>query len=86
MTGLAQVNGLRGDTPIEDRAILDNQYIEHWSLWRDLVILVRTLGAVIRPPAAVKLDVSPVIDLRDGADGVHAQGTVPEPVVAAGGN
>jgi exopolysaccharide biosynthesis polyprenyl glycosylphosphotransferase len=44
ITGWAQVHGLRGDTPIDDRARFDNQYIEHWSLWRDIVILAWTVG------------------------------------------
>ncbi|MGY1604190.1 sugar transferase [Geodermatophilus sp. SYSU D00815] len=48
LTGWAQVHGLRGDTSIEERARFDNSYIEHWSLWRDLVILVRTVAAVQR--------------------------------------
>jgi exopolysaccharide biosynthesis polyprenyl glycosylphosphotransferase len=48
LTGWAQIHGLRGDTSIEERARFDNSYIEHWSLWRDLVILVRTLAAVQR--------------------------------------
>jgi exopolysaccharide biosynthesis polyprenyl glycosylphosphotransferase len=43
MTGLAQVHGLIGDTSIHERARFDNNYIEHWSLWLDLVILLRTL-------------------------------------------
>jgi exopolysaccharide biosynthesis polyprenyl glycosylphosphotransferase len=43
LTGLAQVSGLRGDTPIGDRARFDNYYIEHWSLWLDFKIIVRTL-------------------------------------------
>jgi lipopolysaccharide/colanic/teichoic acid biosynthesis glycosyltransferase len=43
MTGWAQVHGLTGDTSIHDRARFDNRYIEHWSLWLDLIILVRTL-------------------------------------------
>lgn len=43
MTGWAQVHGLTGDTSIHDRTRFDNNYIEHWSLWLDLVILVRTL-------------------------------------------
>ena len=50
MTGLAQVNGLRGDTNIDQRALYDNLYIESWSLWLDVTILVRTLVAVVRPP------------------------------------
>jgi exopolysaccharide biosynthesis polyprenyl glycosylphosphotransferase len=48
LTGLAQVHGLRGDTSIDERARLDNQYIENWSLWRDVVIIFQTVSAVIR--------------------------------------
>jgi exopolysaccharide biosynthesis polyprenyl glycosylphosphotransferase len=47
MTGLAQSNGLRGDTSIDDRARLDNYYIENWSLWLDVKVLLRTAGQVI---------------------------------------
>ncbi len=42
LTGWAQVQGLTGDTPIEDRARFDNFYIEYWSVWLDLLILART--------------------------------------------
>ena len=48
MTGWAQVHGLRGDTSIAQRARFDNQYIETWSLWRDIVTLARTASAVVR--------------------------------------
>jgi exopolysaccharide biosynthesis polyprenyl glycosylphosphotransferase len=48
LTGWAQVNGLRGDTSIEERARYDNTYIEHWSLWRDIVVLIRTAAEVVR--------------------------------------
>ncbi|WP_229074101.1 sugar transferase [Actinoplanes sp. DH11] len=47
LTGLAQVSGLRGDTPIGDRARFDNYYIENWSLWLDVKIIVRTLHEVV---------------------------------------
>ena len=46
LTGLAQVNGLRGDTSIADRARYDNYYIENWSLWLDIKILIRTITEV----------------------------------------
>ena len=48
LTGWAQVHGLRGDTSIEERARFDNHYIEHWSLWRDIVVLARTIAEVLR--------------------------------------
>ncbi|HZG93537.1 MAG TPA: exopolysaccharide biosynthesis polyprenyl glycosylphosphotransferase, partial [Mycobacteriales bacterium] len=48
LTGWAQVHGLRGDTSIDDRARFDNFYIENWSLWLDLKIILRTVGQVVR--------------------------------------
>lgn len=42
MTGLAQVNGYRGDTSIEGRIRLDIRYIETWSFLLDVSILLRT--------------------------------------------
>jgi lipopolysaccharide/colanic/teichoic acid biosynthesis glycosyltransferase len=46
MTGLAQVRGWRGETETEEKLLrrveADLEYIEHWSLWLDVVILVRT--------------------------------------------
>nr|WP_223182852.1 MULTISPECIES: sugar transferase [unclassified Streptomyces] len=48
LTGLAQVHGLRGDTSIEDRCRFDNHYIDHWSLWQDVCILLRTAAGVVR--------------------------------------
>jgi exopolysaccharide biosynthesis polyprenyl glycosylphosphotransferase len=47
MTGWAQVHGLNGDTSIVERARFDNQYIEYWSPWLDVVILARTLASLI---------------------------------------
>jgi exopolysaccharide biosynthesis polyprenyl glycosylphosphotransferase len=48
LTGWAQIHGLRGPTSIEDRARFDNYYIEHWSIWHDIVILASTAGSVVR--------------------------------------
>ena len=48
LTGWAQVHGLRGNTSIADRARFDNFYIENWSMWGDLKILIRTVGQVFR--------------------------------------
>ncbi|WP_018529513.1 MULTISPECIES: exopolysaccharide biosynthesis polyprenyl glycosylphosphotransferase [unclassified Streptomyces] len=49
ITGLAQINGLRGDTSIEDRCRFDNAYIDNWSLWQDISILMRTASEFFRP-------------------------------------
>ena len=44
LTGWAQIHGLRGDTSIAERARFDNYYIENWSLWLDVKIMLRTAG------------------------------------------
>lgn len=46
MTGWAQVNG---NTALDwsDRILLDIWYVDHWSLWLDLVILMRTIAVLI---------------------------------------
>jgi lipopolysaccharide/colanic/teichoic acid biosynthesis glycosyltransferase len=51
MTGLWQVSG-RADLPWEEAVRLDLRYVENWSLSLDLVILLRTLSAVIRSSGA----------------------------------
>jgi Undecaprenyl-phosphate glucose phosphotransferase len=55
ITGWAQVNGLRGevDTLAKARARVahDLYYIEHWSLWLDLKILLKTIVVAIYQPA-----------------------------------
>jgi lipopolysaccharide/colanic/teichoic acid biosynthesis glycosyltransferase len=48
VTGWAQVNGLRGQSPIEERTLYDLFYVEHWSPAFDLKILIQTVAAVIR--------------------------------------
>jgi lipopolysaccharide/colanic/teichoic acid biosynthesis glycosyltransferase len=47
LTGWAQVQGLRGETSLSDRVEWDNYYIENWSLWLDLKILLMTIPAVL---------------------------------------
>jgi len=46
ITGWAQVNGLRGNTSIEERTAYDLWYVENWSLWLDVNICLRTLFVV----------------------------------------
>jgi exopolysaccharide biosynthesis polyprenyl glycosylphosphotransferase len=52
LTGWSQVNGLRGDTSIQDRARYDNYYIANWSLWLDAKIVLLTLREVVRGAGA----------------------------------
>jgi len=56
ITGLAQVNGLRGEVRgvdgMADRVALDNAYIDDWSLSLDLQILVRTAAVTLFQPGA----------------------------------
>jgi len=46
MTGLWQVSG-RSQLPFEDMVRLDIYYIENWSLWMDIKILLRTIPTVL---------------------------------------
>ncbi len=45
MTGWAQVNGLRGNTSILERIKYDLYYLENWSIWFDLKIILKTFFA-----------------------------------------
>ena len=47
MTGWAQVNGLRGDTSISQRTAYDVWYVENWSLWLDVKIIIRTVWQTV---------------------------------------
>lgn len=51
ITGLAQVNGWRGETDtlhkMEKRIEFDHRYIREWSLWLDIKILFQTIGVVL---------------------------------------
>lgn len=51
LTGLWQVSG-RADLPWEEAVRLDLRYVENWSLALDVVILARTLVAVVRSSGA----------------------------------
>jgi undecaprenyl-phosphate galactose phosphotransferase len=46
MTGLWQVSG-RGDVSHDERRAMVAYYVRTWSIWLDLVILVRTVGSVV---------------------------------------
>lgn len=51
ITGWAQINGLRGETDTKEKIMArveyDLHYIENWSIWFDLVILIRTPFSLI---------------------------------------
>jgi lipopolysaccharide/colanic/teichoic acid biosynthesis glycosyltransferase len=46
MTGWAQING-RNNVSWEIKFELDVWYVDHWSLWLDILILFKTFGKVI---------------------------------------
>jgi exopolysaccharide biosynthesis polyprenyl glycosylphosphotransferase len=52
LTGLAQVSGRR-DISFEERRKLDLYYVQNWSLWLDISILIKTIRAVIRGRGAI---------------------------------
>jgi exopolysaccharide production protein ExoY len=47
LTGLWQVSG-RSNTDYSNRVALDSRYVRNWSVWLDIVILLRTIFAVMR--------------------------------------
>jgi undecaprenyl-phosphate galactose phosphotransferase len=51
ITGIWQVSG-RNDLAYERRIELNNWYVRNWSLWHDLVILLKTVQVVIRRQSA----------------------------------
>ena len=54
ITGLAQVNGFRGETrengALQHRIEYDIEYLENWSLGADLAIIAQTAMQVVKPP------------------------------------
>ncbi|HET9327768.1 MAG TPA: undecaprenyl-phosphate glucose phosphotransferase [Candidatus Eisenbacteria bacterium] len=52
LTGWAQVNGLRGDTPLERRIEYDLYYVKNWSLAFDVRIILMTFARVFRDASA----------------------------------
>jgi len=48
ITGWAQINGLRGDTSIEERTRYDLYYVENWSLLFDIKIIIKTAIAIFK--------------------------------------
>jgi undecaprenyl-phosphate galactose phosphotransferase len=51
ISGLWQVSG-RNDLPFPQRLRLDEYYVRNWSLWLDVIVLLKTLGVVLRGAGA----------------------------------
>lgn len=55
LTGLAQVRGFRGATHLKadliNRLQSDLEYLNKWTIWRDALILIRTVGVVLHKNA-----------------------------------
>ncbi|MCX6013582.1 MAG: sugar transferase [Chloroflexi bacterium] len=52
LTGFWQVNG-RQKTNYNERVRMDMFYIDHWSIWMDIVILIKTVWKVIKKEGAI---------------------------------
>ena len=51
VSGLWQVSG-RNELPFPQRLRLDEYYVRNWSLWLDVIVLLKTVGVVIRGEGA----------------------------------
>lgn len=51
LTGLWQVSG-RNELTFDQRLRLDEYYVRNWSLWMDIMVLVKTIGALLRQDGA----------------------------------
>lgn len=51
LTGLWQVSG-RSNTSYARRVALDSAYVRHWTFWKDILILLKTIPAVLRHDGA----------------------------------
>lgn len=51
LTGVWQVSG-RSDTTFEERVIMDSWYIHNWSVWIDIVYLLKTVLVVVKSKGA----------------------------------
>jgi lipopolysaccharide/colanic/teichoic acid biosynthesis glycosyltransferase len=51
MTGPMQVQG-RGDLPLDQRVELEIEYIEEYTLWRDMKILAKTIPSLLKGKGA----------------------------------
>lgn len=86
ITGWAQVNG-RNAVSWEERLRLDLWYVDHWSLWLDLRILLRTAWTVVRRDgiSATGHATMPRFDERVGSSSDEATtGTTSPPDVSSG--
>jgi lipopolysaccharide/colanic/teichoic acid biosynthesis glycosyltransferase len=51
LSGMWQTSG-RSDTSYEDRIMYDTYYIQNWSIWLDLWILIKTVWVVLKGKGA----------------------------------
>ena len=51
LSGMWQISG-RSDTGYEERVTLDSYYIQNWSIWLDIWIIIKTVYVVFRGKGA----------------------------------
>jgi lipopolysaccharide/colanic/teichoic acid biosynthesis glycosyltransferase len=69
ITGWAQLHG-RNEVPWDRRLALDVWYVEHWNLWLDLWILLRTVGATVSRRGVVDDPRSAMLNLDEERQGL----------------
>ena len=87
MTGWAQVNGLRGDTSIEERTRYDLWYTENWSILLDIKIILRTVWqTIVAREGTAQIDeeelpvLEPLLEVLDPIEPQAAAGRHKRPV------
>ena len=51
LSGMWQISG-RSDTGYEERITLDSYYIQNWSVWLDIWIIIKTVVVVLKGKGA----------------------------------
>ncbi len=78
LTGLSQIEGLRGDTSISERTKYDNLYIDQWTFAGDLTILARTIVAIVQERSKARAHTDFQVILSDAIDMAELETTEPQ--------
>ena len=63
LTGYAQIEG-RYNTSAEDKLMLDMMYIESFSIWLDIKLILRTFTILTKKDSTQGFQEAPVLDIK----------------------